>query len=65
MHHEPEIQVLPNAWDLATAKVFETAGFPAIATTSSGIVVAPGYPDGGRISRDELLQMVSWIARAP
>jgi 2-methylisocitrate lyase-like PEP mutase family enzyme len=64
LHHGPAILVLPNAWDVATAKVFESVGFPAIATTSAGIAAALGYPDGERISRDEMLGMVARIARA-
>lgn len=46
MHHGPEILVLPNAWDCASARIFEQAGFPAIATTSAGIAFSFGYPDG-------------------
>lgn len=64
LHHGPAILVLPNAWDVATAKVFESAGFPAIASTSAGVAAALGYPDGERISRDEMLGMVARIARA-
>jgi 2-methylisocitrate lyase-like PEP mutase family enzyme len=64
LHHGPAILVLPNAWDVGTAKVFEAVGFPAIATTSAGVAAALGYPDGERISRDEMLEMVARIARA-
>jgi 2-methylisocitrate lyase-like PEP mutase family enzyme len=64
LHHGPAILVLPNAWDVATARIFESVGFPAIATTSAGIAAALGYPDGERISRDEMLGMVARIARA-
>ncbi len=64
LHHGPEILVLPNAWDVATAKVFEMAGFPAIATTSAGIAAGLGYRDGERISRDEMLEVVRRIVRA-
>jgi 2-methylisocitrate lyase-like PEP mutase family enzyme len=44
--------------------VLEELGYPAIATTSAGIAFALGYPDGQRISRDEMLDMVGPIARA-
>jgi 2-methylisocitrate lyase-like PEP mutase family enzyme len=44
--------------------VLEELGYPAIATTSAGIAFALGYPDGQRISRDEMLDMVTRIARA-
>lgn len=58
-----EFLVLPNAWDVATARVFEDAGFPAIATTSAGIAFSLGYPDGEKIPRDEMLAVVARIAR--
>lgn len=64
LHHGPDILVLPNAWDVASARVFEQAGFPAIATTSSGVAAALGYPDGQHISRDEMVDAVRRIASA-
>ncbi|HEX6964779.1 MAG TPA: isocitrate lyase/phosphoenolpyruvate mutase family protein [Gemmatimonadaceae bacterium] len=62
LHHGEHILVLPNAWDVATARVFQAAGFPAVATTSAGIANALGYPDGERISREEMVAMVERIA---
>ncbi len=56
--------VLPNAWDVASARIFERAGFPAIATTSAGVAFALGYPDGERLSREEMTEAVARIARA-
>jgi 2-methylisocitrate lyase-like PEP mutase family enzyme len=53
-HCGPSVLVLPNAWDVASARVFEEAGFPAIATTSAGIAFSLGYPDGQRIPREEM-----------
>jgi len=64
MHQGPKILVLPNAWDVASARVFESAGFGAIATTSAGIAFSLGYPDGQKIARDEMLARVARIARA-
>lgn len=64
MHEGPGILVLPNAWDAASARVFEAAGFQALATTSAGIAYAAGYPDGERIGRDEMLEAVRRIAAA-
>jgi 2-methylisocitrate lyase-like PEP mutase family enzyme len=64
LHCGPRVLVLPNAWDVASARVLEDLGYPAIATTSAGIAFAFGYPDGQRISRDEMLEMVARIARA-
>ena len=64
LHHGPRILVLPNAWDAASARIFEDAGFPALATTSSGIANSLGYPDGQVIQRDEMLEVVARIVRA-
>src|SRR3989454_10113965 len=62
LHREPGILVLPNAWDVITARVIETAGFSAIATSSAGVAWALGYADGERISRGEMLAVVRRIA---
>ena len=64
LHQGPRILVLPNAWDVASARIFEAAGFPAIATTSAGIANSLGYPDVERIPRDEMIWMVKRIARS-
>ncbi|OQA43667.1 MAG: Carboxyvinyl-carboxyphosphonate phosphorylmutase [Chloroflexi bacterium ADurb.Bin325] len=64
LHRGARILVLPNAWDAASAKVFERAGFPAVATTSAGIANAYGYPDGEVMPRAEMLEAVGRIARA-
>jgi 2-methylisocitrate lyase-like PEP mutase family enzyme len=64
LHDRREILVLPNAWDVASARIFEDAGFPAIASTSGGIANALGYPDGQHIPRDEMLAVVHRIAEA-
>ena len=60
--HRPTL-ALPNAWDGASARIFEEAGFPAIGTTSAGVAYALGYPDGERLTRDEMLEVVARIAR--
>ncbi|MEA2680346.1 MAG: hypothetical protein QOK03_2068 [Candidatus Binataceae bacterium] len=44
MHDRNRILVLPNAWDAMSARIFEAAGFKAIATTSAGVSYAVGYP---------------------
>ncbi|MGH7548369.1 MAG: isocitrate lyase/PEP mutase family protein [Gemmatimonadales bacterium] len=62
LHAGPRILVLPNAWDVASARLIEDAGFAAIATSSAGVAWAHGYPDGERISRDEMLAAVRRIA---
>jgi len=63
-HSGPPILVLPNAWDAASARIFELTGFRAIATTSSGVAASLGYPDGQRISREMMLEAVQRITRA-
>jgi 2-methylisocitrate lyase-like PEP mutase family enzyme len=62
MHRDAHILLLPNAWDVASARVLEEAGFGAVATTSAGIAFSLGYPDGQRISRVEMLAVVRRIA---
>lgn len=64
MHRGPKILVLPNAWDVASARIFEEAGFGAIATTSAGVAFSLGYPDGQKISRVEMLARVARIVKA-
>jgi len=63
LHHSGKILVLLNAWDAASARIFEVAGAPAIATTSSGLGAANGYPDGQHITRDRLVDAVRRITR--
>ena len=63
LHAGPRVLVLANAWDAASARLVEAAGFPAIATSSAGVAFALGHPDGERITRAEMLDMVRRIAR--
>lgn len=64
LHAGPKILVLPNAWDVASARIFEDAGFPAIATTSAGVANSLGFPDGQHVSREEMLDVIDRIVRA-
>jgi 2-methylisocitrate lyase-like PEP mutase family enzyme len=64
LHRGPHVLILPNAWDVASARIFEEAGFPAIATTSAGIAFSLGHPDGQRIPREEMMARIGRIARA-
>lgn len=64
MHAGNEVLLLPNAWDVASARIIEEMGFPAVATTSAGVAFSLGYPDGQKISREEMLAVVARIARA-
>lgn len=64
LHRGPEPLVLANVWDVASARILEEAGFPALATTSAGVAFSLGYPDGQKITREEMLARVARIARA-
>jgi 2-methylisocitrate lyase-like PEP mutase family enzyme len=62
LHTSGHILILPNAWDVASARIFEDAGFPAIATSSAALAVSLGYPDGEQIPKDEMFTVVKKIA---
>jgi 2-methylisocitrate lyase-like PEP mutase family enzyme len=60
----PEILVMPGAYDVLSALMFEQMGFKAIQGTSGGIALALGYPDGEVISRELFVQMSGSFAAA-
>lgn len=63
--HTPSAPLrLANAWDVASARVIEAAGAPAIATTSAGVAWSLGSPDGDALARDRALDLVARIAAA-
>ena len=64
LHDRRRVLVLPNAWDVPSARIFEDEGFPAVATSSAGLMVSLGYPDGEEIPQKEFLSAVGRIARA-
>src|SRR5437762_8453499 len=64
LHAVPSILLFPNSWDVASARIVEQAGFPAVATSSAGVANVLGYADGERISRAEMLDMVRRVAAA-
>ena len=64
MHRGGRILVLPNAWDVPSARVFEDAGFKAVATSSAGMMVSLGYQDGESIPKREFVLGVKRIAGA-
>ena len=56
-HAKPGIILLPNPWDAGTAKLLQSLGFEALATTSLGMSNALGRTDGeGAVSRAELIE---------
>ncbi|HWO72789.1 MAG TPA: isocitrate lyase/phosphoenolpyruvate mutase family protein [Dehalococcoidia bacterium] len=64
LHSGPGMLVLPNAWDAASARAFEAAGFPAIATTSGGVAASLGYQDHEGAPFEEMLAAARRIVAA-
>jgi len=63
LHRPGTPLLLPNAWDVATAKAVVAAGFPVVATTSAGVAGALGYEDHEGAPGDEMLAAAERIAR--
>ena len=63
LHRPGNPLLLPNAWDVATAKAVVAAGFPVVATTSWGVAEALGYEDDERAPAEEMLAAAARIAR--
>lgn len=63
LHAAGRMLVLPNAWDAGSARLIESCGAEAIATTSSGVAWACGYPDGDAVPVRVLADAVARIAR--
>ncbi|MCP4975641.1 MAG: isocitrate lyase/phosphoenolpyruvate mutase family protein [Maribacter sp.] len=61
LHYDEKILLLPNAWDVLSAKIYESMGFKAIGTTSAGIASTLGFPDGEIMSLKENLQVAKRI----
>jgi 2-methylisocitrate lyase-like PEP mutase family enzyme len=64
LHRRGQPVILPNAWDAASARVFEAAGFPAVATSSAAVAATLGYGDGQQTPAEEMLAAVARVARA-
>jgi len=60
----PEILVMPGAYDVLSALLFQQLGFQAIQGTSGGIAAALGYPDGEAMSRELFVQLTASFAAA-
>ncbi|WP_246517670.1 isocitrate lyase/PEP mutase family protein [Clostridium aciditolerans] len=61
LHHRNKMFILPNAWDVGSAVIYEKTGFPAIGTTSAGFAYSLGYPDGEKIDFEYIVQTVKLI----
>jgi 2-methylisocitrate lyase-like PEP mutase family enzyme len=64
LHRSGSPLVLPNAWDVASARLVEDAGAPAVATSSAGVAWSLGAPDGDRLGRDLVLDLIARVAAA-
>ena len=63
LHAREELFVMPNPWDVGSARLLASCGFEALATTSSGFAWSIGKPDQA-VSRDELVVHVASLAAA-
>lgn len=63
LHRASSIFILPNAWDVASAIIFELEGFKAIGTSSAGIAAMLGYADGQKMSLVENMDVVRRIVK--
>lgn len=65
MHRAPPILVLPNAWDVASAKTLAALpGCRALATTSAAVARSLGFEDGEQAPAEEMVQACARIAAA-
>src|SRR5918912_3649495 len=64
LHRPGAPLLLPNAWDVATARAVVAAGFPVVATTSGGVAASLGYEDHEGAPGDEMLAAAARIVRA-
>lgn len=63
LHRAARPLLLPNAWDAASARLWQEAGAQAVATSSAAVAWSRGYPDGDVLPRAELLAALRGIVR--
>lgn len=63
LHAGPDVLVLPNAWDAASAALMEDAGAKAVATSSAAVAWGRGYADGDALPVSALIDMIAGVAR--
>lgn len=63
LHQGPDVLVLANVWDAASAATVADVGAKALATSSAAVAWAHGYPDGDVLAVDTTCAMVAEIAR--
>jgi 2-methylisocitrate lyase-like PEP mutase family enzyme len=64
LHRPGDPVVLPNAWEVSSARLFEKEGFAALATSSSAMARSLGYKDGEQTPPDEMFAAIRRIARS-
>lgn len=63
LHRGPAPLLIANAWDAASAALWQQAGAPAIGTSSAALAWSCGYADGGALPSEALLHQVRAIVR--
>ena len=64
LHIPGDPLLLPNAWDVASARAVVAAGFPVIATTSGGVAATLGYEDHEGAPAEEMFRAAARITRS-
>jgi 2-methylisocitrate lyase-like PEP mutase family enzyme len=65
LHRAGDPLILPNVWDVASARCLVEAGFPAVGTTSLGVAAANGLPDGTGAASADTLRLTRSLAKLP
>jgi 2-methylisocitrate lyase-like PEP mutase family enzyme len=64
LHMDPRPLVLPNAWNVASARLVVKAGFPVVATSSGAIAASLGYEDNDSMPVNEAFGVIARITRS-
>jgi 2-methylisocitrate lyase-like PEP mutase family enzyme len=63
LHAPGQLLILPNAWDAGSARIIESCGATAIATSSAAVAWSHGYPDGNALPPHVLTRTIEAIVR--
>jgi len=61
LHHNGQLLILPNVWEVSVAVMLENIGYPAVATSSSAVANSNGYDDGEKLPFNDLLHILRRI----
>lgn len=64
LHAGPDLLLLANCWDVATARAVVDNGFPAVATSSAAVAESLGWEDHEQAPADDMLAAAARVARA-